>query len=84
MINAIYLPAAFIAGAFFSTESFPQVLQWLADVLPLSHFIAAVRDVVIDDEQAWSETGNLAIVAAWGLVGAFVAARRFRWEPRER
>ena len=84
VINAIYLPAAFIVGAFFSTNDFPQVLQWLADVLPLSHFIAAVRDVVVDDKHAWGETGNLAIVAAWGLVGAFVAARRFRWEPRER
>jgi ABC-2 type transport system permease protein len=84
VINAIYLPAAFIAGAFFSTDAFPQILQWMADVLPLSHFIAAVRDVVIDDEHAWSEAANLAVVAAWGLVGAVVAARRFRWEPRER
>jgi ABC-2 type transport system permease protein len=84
VINAIYLPAAFIAGAFFSTDGFPEVLQWIADVLPLSHFIAAVRDVVIGNEHAWSEAGNLVVVAAWGLVGAVLAARRFRWEPRER
>ena len=43
-------------------------------MLPLSHFIAAVRDVVIDDKHAWSEAGNLAVVAAWGLLGAVVAA----------
>jgi ABC-2 type transport system permease protein len=26
--------------------------------------------------------GDLAVVAAWGVVGAVVAVRRFRWDPR--
>ena len=25
--------------------------------------------------------GNLAIVAAWGVIGVVVAARTFKWEP---
>jgi ABC-2 type transport system permease protein len=29
----------------------------------------------------WS-WGDLAVVAAWGVVGAIVAVRRFRWDPR--
>ena len=84
VINAIYLPLTFISGAFFSSDSFPAVLQWLAEVLPLSHFITLVRDVMLHDTQAWDRLGDLAVVAAWGVAGAVIAARRFRWEPRER
>jgi ABC-2 type transport system permease protein len=28
------------------------------------------------------ELGDLAVVAAWGVVGLIVAVRFFRWEPR--
>ena len=38
-MNAIYLPMAFIAGAFFSPRTFPAVLRGIADVLPLTYFL---------------------------------------------
>ena len=25
--------------------------------------------------------GDLAVIAAWGVAGALIALRRFRWEP---
>jgi ABC-2 type transport system permease protein len=83
VINAIYLPATFVSGAFFSADSFPQVLQWLAEVLPLSHFIVLVRDITLHDVHVWNRLADLAVVAAWGAVGAIAAARGFRGEPRE-
>jgi ABC-2 type transport system permease protein len=83
VVNAIYLPVSFLAGAFFSTRSFPQVLRWLADVLPLSHFIALVRDIIVHGAQVWNVLGDLSIVVAWGAVGLVLAVRRFRWEPHE-
>ena len=36
VVNAIYLPVTFISGSFFSPDSFPPVLQAIAEVLPLS------------------------------------------------
>ncbi len=84
VINAIYLPATFISGAFFSSDSFPEVLQWIAEALPLSHFIVLVRDVILEDVQIWDRPVDVAVVAAWGLAGAVLAVRGFRWEPRER
>jgi ABC-2 type transport system permease protein len=83
VINAVYLPATFVSGAFFSANSFPQVLQWLAAVLPLSHFIVLVRDVAVHDVHVWNRLGDVAVVAVWGIAGAIVALRGFRWEPRE-
>ena len=82
-VNAIYLPMSFISGAFFSPHSFPQFLRAIADVLPLTYFIRLTRDVMLRGDQLWQEPGPIAVIAAWGLVGAIVAIRGFRWEPAE-
>lgn len=84
VVNAIYLPVAFISGAFFSSDTFPGALRAVAEVLPLVHFIRLVRDVMVFDEPIWKHPTAIAIVAAWGVAGAVLAVRRFRWEPRER
>jgi ABC-2 type transport system permease protein len=83
VINAVFLPVIFISGSFFSTDSFPSVLQAVAEVLPLKHFIVLVRGIVLEDEDIWSFPAELAVVAAWGVAATIIAARRFRWEPRE-
>ena len=83
VVNAIYLPAAFIAGAFFSPRHFPSVLRAIADVLPLTYFLRLIRNVMLHDHVIWSQGTNVAVVAAWGLLGVIVALRAFRWEPHE-
>jgi len=83
VVNAIFLPMAFISGSFFSPHSFPSFLRAIADVLPLTYFIRIVRDVMLYHHQIWTHPGWVAAVAAWGAVGVLVAARGFRWEPRE-
>ena len=84
VVNAIYLPITFISGSFFSSDTFPRVLRAVAEALPLVHFIRLVRDVMVFEDHIWEHPTALAIVAAWGAVGTVVAARGFRWEPRER
>jgi ABC-2 type transport system permease protein len=84
VVNAIYLPVTFISGSFFSSDTFPPVLQAVAQVLPLVHFIDLVRDVMVFDDSIWDHPTAVAVVAAWGVAGALVAVRGFRWEPRER
>ena len=83
VVNAIYLPMAFLAGAFFSPHHFPQVLRAIADVLPLTYFLRLVRNVMLHGHEIWSQGTNVAVVAAWGLAGVIVALRGFRWEPHE-
>jgi ABC-2 type transport system permease protein len=83
VVNAIYLPTAFIAGAFFSPRHFPQVLRAIADVLPLTYFLRLVRNVMLHGHEIWSQGTNVAVLAAWGLAGVIVALRTFRWEPHE-
>jgi ABC-2 type transport system ATP-binding protein len=84
VVNAIYLPVAFISGSFFSADAFPAVLRAIAEALPLVHFIRLVRDVMVFGDRIWEHPTAVAMVAAWGIAGALVAFRGFRWEPRER
>jgi ABC-2 type transport system permease protein len=83
VVNAIYLPAAFLAGAFFSPRHFPQALRAIADVLPLTYFLRLVRNVMLHGHEIWTQGTNVAVIAAWGAVGVVVALRYFRWEPHE-
>ena len=83
VVNAIYLPMAFISGSFFSATAFPPYIEAIADVLPLTYFIELTRDVLLKNEDIWSNTTAVAVIAAWGVFGAIAALRWFRWEPRE-
>jgi ABC-2 type transport system permease protein len=83
VVNAIYLPAAFLAGAFFSPRHFPSVLRAIADVLPLTYFLRLIRNVMLHGEQIWTQGTNVAVIAAWGVLGVVIALRSFRWEPHE-
>ncbi len=60
------------------------MLEAIADVLPLKHFIELVVDASLEGNPPWHDPGAIAIVAAWGLAGYLLALRRFTWEPRER
>jgi len=83
VVNAIYLPMAFLAGSFFSPHHFPSVLRGIAAVLPLTYFLRLERNVMLHGHEIWTQWTNVAVVAAWGLAGVIVALRYFRWEPHE-
>ena len=84
VVNVIVLPMAFLSGSFGPTRSLPQALETLGDVLPLKHLLEVIEGIYLENESFFAHPGSLAVVAAWGLAGMAVAARRFGWEPRER
>jgi ABC-2 type transport system permease protein len=83
VVNAVYLPMAFISGSFWSPHAYPRFLEVIADILPLTYFIRLMRDIVLHQAQIWNEGTAVGVIAAWGAVGLFFAVRKFRWEPRE-
>jgi ABC-2 type transport system permease protein len=83
VVNAIYFPMLFLSGAFFERDTFPGFLQAVADVLPLTYFINLVFGVVYEGDQIWDRPRDVAILVAWGLLGALFAVRKFRWTPSE-
>jgi len=84
VVNVVTLPMAFVSGAFGPTSSYPEFLQAIAEVLPLTYFLDIANGVYLHGDSLFADPGALAIVAAWGLAGLVVALRRFTWVPRER
>ncbi len=83
VLNVLLLPMAFLSGSFGPTRDYPRFLRAIGDVLPLRYLIELFSAIALGDEAVWSQPRALAVVAVWGLAGLAVAARRFRWEPRE-
>lgn len=83
VITALYLPLSFVSGAFFSQENFPDWLKAIADVLPLTYFIDLMGAVMLRGVEIWDRPTDVAVIAVWGLVGAILARRFFRWVPYE-
>jgi ABC-2 type transport system permease protein len=83
--NATILPLAFVSDVFVAADEPPRWLDVLGDVFPLKPFVNAFQDTLnpLVDAPAF-DVGRLAVVAAWGVAGALVATRTFRWEPATR
>jgi ABC-2 type transport system permease protein len=84
VVNVIILPMAFLSGGFGPTRDFPDVLQAIADVLPLTYLVDIVQGIVYEGKPIWEQPTAVAVLLAWGLAGTLIAARFFGWEPRER
>jgi len=78
--NLITLPQFLLSGTFFSIDAFPNWLQPLCKVLPLTHFNNAMRNIAFEGAslaQCWKELGILGI---WIVVVYAIATRTFKWE----
>jgi lipooligosaccharide transport system permease protein len=62
-------PMMFLSGVFFPREQLPQAVLWLSDLLPLTHAIALVRPLFMDQwpTDVWLHAGVLVAYT----VGAF-------------
>jgi ABC-2 type transport system permease protein len=79
-VNIVFLPAIFISGVFYSTDSLPRALDAIAQILPLKHVIDGFSGAIVTGHGLADNAGNLAVVAAWGAAGIILAVRSFRWE----
>ena len=84
VVNLVVLPMAFLSGSFGSTGAYPDVLQAVADVLPLTYLIRLVQAAYLHGTSLVHDLGAVAVVVAWGAGGLVVALRRFEWQPREK
>jgi ABC-2 type transport system permease protein len=80
--NIVFLPVIFISGVFYDVDTAPQFLTDIARVLPLTHVIDGLSAGMVSGAALSDHAGDLAVVAAWGMVGAFFAVRGFSWESR--
>jgi ABC-2 type transport system permease protein len=93
VVNAVILPLLFLSGIFIPLDdNAPEWLTVVGNVFPVKHFAESMRDGFLGNVTVRTPDGlvhpfvfewwDVAIVAAWGLLGLILAARFFSWEPR--
>jgi ABC-type multidrug transport system permease subunit len=79
LANLIIMPMWLLSGVFFSAERFPEVVQPLIHVLPLTALNEALRAIMNEGHGLVQVAPQIGILAAWGIVCFAVAMKIFRW-----
>lgn len=79
LMNAVMLPMWIGSGIFFSNERFPEAVQPLLFLLPLTPLIHAMRSIMLEGATLIAVWADLAIIAAWIVMTFVLALRWFRW-----
>jgi ABC-2 type transport system permease protein len=79
MMNLTMVPMWIFSGIFFSSERFPEAIQPVIKLLPLTPLIDSLRSVMLEGAPLTAQISRIAIMAAWGAVSFAIALNRFRW-----
>ncbi|MGH9938301.1 MAG: ABC transporter permease [Blastocatellia bacterium] len=80
LMNLAMLPMWLLSGSFFSASRFPDFLQPLIKILPLTALNDTLRAVMNDGASLGASAAGVGILSAWGLVSFVVALKIFRWQ----
>jgi ABC-2 type transport system permease protein len=78
--NIFTFPQLLLSGTFFPIDLFPKWLQFLCNLLPLTHFNNAMRAISFEGANvitSWPDVGALVI---WGVILYAVAIKVFKWD----
>jgi len=79
LLNAAQVPMWLMSGVFFSSANFPDIVQPIIHLLPLTALVDALRAVVLDGARLGDLLAELMVLTVWGLVTFVGALRLFRW-----
>lgn len=80
LMNLTMVPMWIGSGIFFSSERFPDAVQPLIRLLPLTPVITSLRQVMQEGAGMAAIAPNLALMALWSGVCFVVALKIFRWD----
>ncbi len=79
LMNVVMMPMFVLSGVFFSSAHFPELMQPLISVLPLTALNDALRAVMIDGASLAGVARPLGVLAGWGIACFAAGVRIFRW-----
>jgi ABC-2 type transport system permease protein len=78
--NLFTFPQLLLSGTFFPITVFPKWLQFFCNLLPLTHFNDAMRELSFEGASMLSVWQDIAVLLLWGVILYAVAIRVFKWE----
>ncbi len=73
-----FLPSILLSGFMFPFDGMPRAAQWLAELLPLTHFVRLIRGILLRGAALGDLTGEILALLAFMAVTLAVATLRFK------
>jgi ABC-2 type transport system permease protein len=73
----LLLPSILLSGFIFPFAGMPRPAQWIAELLPMTHFMRLIRGVVLRGANLLELSGEMAVLGLFILVAMTLAVRRF-------
>jgi ABC-2 type transport system permease protein len=80
LINVITWPMMLLSGVWFSLEGSPRILQNIAMFFPLTHFVTALRRVMLEGASLADVSLNILLLFGLSAVFMTVGSLLFNWE----
>ena len=74
----VFLPSILLSGFMFPFAGMPRSVQWLAEVLPLTHFLRLIRGVMLRGASLWELWPDVLALVAFSALMMTGAVLRFR------
>jgi ABC-2 type transport system permease protein len=74
----VFLPSILLSGFMFPYAGMPRPVQWLAEILPLTHFLRLVRGVMLRGASLWELWIDVLALLAFTVIVMTLAITRFR------
>ena len=78
MTMFVFLPSILLSGFMFPFEGMPRVVQYLAEVLPLTHFVRIARGIILRGADLQQLSGELIALGLFFVIALGISALRFR------
>jgi ABC-type multidrug transport system permease subunit len=79
LMNVVMMPMWIASGVFFSSQKFPDVMQPIIKVLPLTAVIDALRANMLQGSNLAQIAPQVGIIAFWLVICFALALKLFRW-----
>ena len=79
LMNLVMMPMFITSGVFFAASNFPESIQPVIRMLPLTAMCDGLRAVMIDGAGMLGVVPSLLILSMWGIPAFVLGLRYFRW-----
>ena len=79
LMNLVMLPMWTLSGIFFSYERFPEIVQPIIKLLPLTPVIDALRALMMDGKSITTLFPEIGVMVLWSVIPFAIALAMFRW-----
>jgi len=80
LMNLVMLPMWILSGVFFSSERFPEVVQPIINLLPLTALNQLLRGIILEGQSLLTLWPQVGILTGYGVGTFAIALKIFRWK----